>query len=128
MRIIRPRLSAVLAVLLSTAVGAVTNLITTRWSWTLIATLAALLLASCTLAAHAALVARKPGTAEVFQVAKGRSQIHDSAIRHAGRGIVRQTARRRGTILRSRIDGKNGNTTQTASNGSITDSPIGTQK
>ena len=128
MRVPGPRLGAVLAVLLGAAVGAVTNLITTRWSWTLIAALAALLLASCALAAHTVAAAKRPSTAQVRQVAKGRSQIHDSGIRLTGRGTVHQTARRKGTIMRSRINGKNSDITRTASQADIADSPIETGK
>lgn len=128
MRVPGPRFGAMLAVLLSAAVGAVTNLITTRWSWTLIAALAALLLASCALAAHAVAAAKRPGTAQVRQVAKGRAQIRDSGIRLTGDGTVHQTARRKGAIMRSGISGKNSDITQTAAQASITDSPIETGK
>ena len=122
MRTPGPRLLAILAVLVSAAVGAVTNLITNRWSWTLAAVLAVLLVASAALAAQA-VGARRGDRPRIRQKAAGRSRIDRSGIKVEDASIT-QTARRRGTITRSPIDARGTDVTQTAANAEITDSPI----
>lgn len=118
------RLSAVLAVLVSAAVGAVTNLITNRWSWTLAAVLAVLLTAAAGLAAQAVATGRSDRT-KIRQEATRGARIHRSPIRAAGANVT-QIARCKGAIIRSRIDTRGDDVTQTATHADITDSPIET--
>jgi hypothetical protein len=122
MRTPGPRLLAVLAVLVSAAVGAVTNLITNRWSWTLAAVLAVLLVASAALASQAA-GAKRGDRPRIRQKATGRSRIDHSGIKAKDASIT-QTARRKGTITGSRIDVRGVDVAQTAAAADITDSPI----
>jgi uncharacterized membrane protein YdbT with pleckstrin-like domain len=113
----------VLAVLASAATGAVTNLITSQWTWTLAAVLAVLLLLSAALAAQAA-GTKRDNRARIRQTARGHSTIRDSGIRAARTSAITQTARHRGTIIKSSIDTDNGEITQTAARADIINSPI----
>jgi uncharacterized membrane protein YdbT with pleckstrin-like domain len=123
MRAPGPRLGAVLAVLASAATGAVTNLITSQWTWTLAAVLAVLLLVSAALAAQAAGTKRDDRT-RIRQTARGHSAIRDSGIRAARTAAITQTARRRGTIIQSSIDADHADIIQTAAKADIVNSPI----
>ena len=100
MRTPGPRLLAILAVLVSAAVGVVTNLITNRWNWTLAAVLAVLLAAAAVLAAQTA-GARRGNRTRIRQKATGRSRIDHSEIK-ANDASITQTARRKGTIMARR--------------------------
>lgn len=122
MRAPGPRLGAILAVLTSAAVGAVTNLITNRWGWTL-AALPVLLTMSAALAAQAAAAGRGDGT-RVRQIATGGSRIHGSGIHASGGATVTQTASRKGALIDSPIDAHGADVTQTAAHAEITGSPI----
>jgi uncharacterized membrane protein YdbT with pleckstrin-like domain len=122
MRTPSPRLLAVLAVLVSAAVGAVTNLITNRWNWTLAAVLAVLLAASAALAAQTT-GARRGDWTRIRQKATGHSRIDHSGIKAKDASIT-QTARRKGTITGSPIDAHDADVAQTAAAADITDSPI----
>jgi hypothetical protein len=122
-----PRLSAVLTVVVAAATGVVTNLITNRWTWTLTAILAALLIISGALAALTA-GGKKDNRTRIRQRARGNSLIHGSGIRAGGAAEVTQDARHRGKIIRSPIGAHQAEIAQNASNSSIADSPIAIDK
>lgn len=93
------RVISAIGVVVSAAIGIVTNLITDRWSWTLAGTLAALVI----LAVVLALLPNDPTGGHVTQKAARGGRILRSPIRAHG-GRAQQKATRTGTIEDSGID------------------------
>jgi len=96
------RWAAAATVVITAAAGAITNLITSRWSWTLAVALATLIIGAAVLAY---LTAGSPaGAARVTQRVSRNGRIQRSRIRARNGAAVDQRATRGGIIDDSGID------------------------
>lgn len=123
MRALGPRLAAVLTVLISVATAVITNLITSKWSWTLALGLGVLVLLAAGLAASQA-AARPSRRLRVTQTASGGAEIRGSAIQAAGDAAVAQAARRHGKIVDSPVTARDADVARRVSRADIVNSPI----
>lgn len=110
---LNPRLGAALSVVLSAGSGAVTNMVTQKWSWTLGVGLVVLVLAAAGLAWHTTATAPAPGTT-VRQRATGKSRIEGGRIDARQGARVEETARDNATIENSTITTTGGNVVREA--------------
>ena len=99
----RARWAAAAAVVVTAAAGVVTNLITSKWSWTLAVVLAVLITCAAALAYLTTASAIPDGT-RVTQRATRLGKILRSSIKARNGATIDQRATRGGTIEDSKID------------------------
>lgn len=118
-----PKVLAAAGVVVSTATGVVTNLITSRPSWSLAAALAVLVIAAIVIAAWSTGSPR--GRSRVRQRATRDGRITGSGVTARDGAFVGQEASRQGRITDSPVTSRGADTGQSATRGGdITDSPV----
>ncbi|WP_338675147.1 hypothetical protein V1460_20770 [Streptomyces sp. SCSIO 30461] len=119
-----PKAVAAAGVVVGIATGVVTNLITSRWSWSLAATLAVLAIAAVAIAVQS--IGSGTQSRSWVRVRAGHGgQITGSGVTVRDGGSATQTATREGNITDSPATSRAADTRQSATRGgAITNSPV----
>jgi hypothetical protein len=115
------RVVAVLTVLLTAAAGVLTNIVTSRWSWTVAVSLAVVIICLSALAWWPARRGRRPA---IVQRARRNAEIDGGRLEASGDAGIDQRADHGGRILRSTLVAHDQDIVQSADGGLIRDNEL----